>query len=262
MRPYFILFAVLASALSSFGHASHKMHEADICAVFNGCVDAEFMHVVKCISSGMDNELPRRFREQIGPVPGNHRLLGHCWTFGDAIPKRVLDVVEARYPGRKDDFIALWRDFANETITNVSRATGLPRKQSGALAALVHDVHLLGDRTPDNKLVDHVLTTKEIQRNIVKSAGVLWGKRSDVTANLAAATKAAYSRGDDEFSRAEELLAAMKDAGVGDSLLTLIAASNHAEVAVAEVAASPENGGARALFLPRNFHTSTLLFNP
>lgn len=262
MRPYFILFAVLASALSSFGHASHKMHEADICAVFNGCVDAEFMHVVKCISSGMDNELPRRFREQIGPVPGNHRLLGHCWTFGDAIPKRVLDVVEARYPGRKEDFISLWRDFANETITNVSRATGLPRKQSGALAALIHDVHLLGDRTPDNKLVDHVLTTREIQRNIVKSAGVLWGKHGDVTANLATATKAAYSKGEDEFSRAEELLAAMKEAGLGDSLLALIAASNHAEVAVAEVAASPENGGSRELFLPQNFRTSALLLTP
>lgn len=169
MRQCLLLFAALASALSSFGHASHKMHEADIFAVFNGCEDAEFKRIVRLISSGMDNELPRRFRMEIGSVPGNHHILGHCRTFGDAIPKRVLDAIEAKHPGRKDDFIALWRDFANETITEVSRATGLPRKQSGALAALIHDVHLLGDRTPDNKLVDHVLTTKEVQRNIVKS---------------------------------------------------------------------------------------------
>lgn len=262
MRPYFILFAVLASALSSFGHASHKMHEADICAVFNGCVDAEFMHVVKCISSGMDNELPRRFREQIGPVPGNHRLLGHCWTFGDAIPKRVLDVVEARYPGRKEEFISLWRDFANETITNVSRATGLPRKQSGALAALIHDVHLLGDRTPDNKLVDHVLTTREIQRNIVKSAGTIWGKRSDVTIRLAGMLKAAYSRGDDEFSRAEELLSAMKESKLGDSLLSMIASSRPVEVAVAKAPRPSENSHDQDLFLPQEFHASTLRYNP
>ena len=119
----------VAMALSLYAHASHKMHEADIFAVFRGCDDPEFKRIAKRISSGMDNELPRRFRAEIGSVPGNHRLLGHCWTFGDAIPRRVLDAVEQRHPGRKSDFIRLWQTFANEIIDDVSQATGLPRKQ-------------------------------------------------------------------------------------------------------------------------------------
>ena len=220
MRQALFLLGALV-ALSAYGHASHRMHEADIFAVFNGCDGLAFRRMAKRISSGMDNELPRRFRAEIGPVPGNHRILGHCWTFGDAIPCRVLEAIEARHPGRKADFIALWQAFANEAIDEVSQVTGLPRKQAGALAALIHDVHLLGDRTPDNTLVDNVLTTDEIRRNIVKSAGTIWGRNSEVARHLKDAGKTAYANGDDEFSRAERLLSMMKSAGLGAAFTTL-----------------------------------------
>ena len=212
-------------ALCAYGHASHKMHEADIFTVFAGYDTSSFRRVSKRISSGMDNELPRRFRAEIGPVPGNHRILGHCWTFGDAIPRRVLDAIEARHPGRKGDFIKLWQTFANEIIGEVSQATCLPRKQAGALAALIHDIHLLGDRTPDNKLVDHVLTTDEIRRNMVKCAGVLWGKGSEEAKRIASATKTARSRGTDEFTRAEAMLLALKEADLGFPTRLLLAKS-------------------------------------
>jgi len=205
-------------ALCAYGHASHKMHEADIFTVFAGYDTSSFRRVSKRISSGMDNELPRRFRAEIGPVPGNHRILGHCWTFGDAIPRRVLDAIEARHPGRKSDFIALWQTFANEVIDDVSQVTGLPSKQSSAVAALIHDVHLLGDRTPDNSLVDNVLTTEEIRCNIVKSAGIIWGRNSEVTHYLKDAGKVACASGGDEFTRAERLLFMMKNAGLGRAL--------------------------------------------
>ena len=220
---YILLLAVLASAQFAFAHASHKMHEADIFAVFNGCDDPGFRRIAKRISSGMDNELPRRFRAEIGSVPGNHRLLGHCWTFGDAIPRRVLDAVEQRHPGRKSDFIRLWQTFANEIIDDVSQATGLPRKQAGALAALIHDVHLLGDRTPDNTLVNHVLTTREIRRNVVKSAGVIWGRKNEVTLKLAKTLENIHSKEDDEFVRAEMLLSELKMLGLGYALSPLVA---------------------------------------
>ena len=222
MRSILTFFAVLASAQLAFAHASHKMHEADIFAVFNGCDDPEFKRIAKRISSGMDNELPRRFRAEIGVVPGNHRLLGHCWTFGDAIPRRVLNVVEQRHPGRRGDFIRLWQTFANEIIDDVSQATGLPRKQAGALAALIHDVHLLGDRTPDNRLVDYVLTTDEIRRNIVKCAGRLWGKQSEVVSRIENAIRVASSQSVEESERAEKMLLALKEQGIGNSVCSLL----------------------------------------
>lgn len=222
MRQYILLLAALASAQFAFAHASHKMHEADIFAVFNGCDDPGFKRIAKRISSGMDNELPRRFRAEIGSVPGNHRLLGHCWTFGDAIPRRVLDAVEQRHPGRKSDFIRLWQTFANEIIDDVSQATGLPRKQAGALAALIHDVHLLGDRTPDNTLVDHVLTTREIRRNVVKSAGVIWGRQGEVTMRLKDGLADAARGRAEESEAAQAMLESMKASGLGDSLKSIM----------------------------------------
>ena len=224
MKRALFLFGALA-VLSTYGHASRRMHVADIYAVFDGCDDLAFRRMAKRISSGMDNELPRRFRSEIGPVPGNHRILGHCWTFGDAIPRRVLDAIETRHPGRKVDFIALWQTFANEVVDEVSQVTGLTRKQSVALAALIHDVHLLGDRTPDNTLVDNVLTTDEIRRNIVKSAGTIWGRSSEVTRHLKDAGKIAYANGRDEFARAENLLSMMKSAGLGIALTSIMSVS-------------------------------------
>ena len=221
MKHILALLGVLAT-LSAYSHASHRMHEADIFAVFDGCDSPLFRRMAKRISSDMDNELPRRFREEIGSVPGNHRILGHCWTFGDAIPRRVLDAIEGRHPGRKSDFVALWQTFANEIIDDVSQTTRLPRKQAGALAALIHDVHLLGDRTPDNVLVDYVLTTDEIRRNIVKSAGIIWGRASQVTRHLEDAGKTAYANGYDEFTRAEGLLSMMKSVGLGYALSLLL----------------------------------------
>ena len=214
---------VCVSAMAAFGHASARMHEADINAVFAGCDTPEFKALVKKISSGMDSELPRRFRKEIGSVPGNHRLLGHCWTFGDAIPKRVMEVIEKKHPGRKNDFIKLWSEFASEVLDDASRASGLPRHRAGALAALIHDVHLLGDRTPDNKLVKDVLSVEEICRNIDKSASSIWGKNDDFTLILRAQMKVVISdRSLAEDERAVKILNFLKLGGCGFHLKPIL----------------------------------------
>jgi hypothetical protein len=107
----------------------------------------------------------------------------------------------------------------------VAQTTGLQRKQSGELAALTHDIRLLRDRTPDNTLVDYVLTTDEIRRNMVKSAGTLWGKRSDEAERIGNVLKAARARGAEESARAEEMLRALKEQNIGGSTRLLMAAS-------------------------------------
>ena len=173
---------------SASAHASARLHEADIRRVFDGYENPQFMRIVKSVSSGMDNELPKRFRAKIGSVPGNHRVLGHCWSFGDAIPRRVFEAIEKKHPGRSTDFVELWREFSTEIVANAQEITGYSRKDAQALVALIHDVHLLGDRTPDNKLMTYVLTPEEIAGNIIKEMNVLWpgdgGKKSALALEL------------------------------------------------------------------------------
>ena len=62
--------------------------------------------------TGIDHELPTMFREKIGGIPGNHRILGHGWGLNDAIPKQTLDYLRKAYPGREQEIINIWRGGA------------------------------------------------------------------------------------------------------------------------------------------------------
>ena len=70
-----------------------------------------------------------------------------------------------------------------------------------------------------------MLTTDEIRRNMVKSAGTLWGKRSDEAESIGNVLKAARARGAEESARAEEMLLALKEQNIGGSTRLLMAAS-------------------------------------
>lgn len=218
MKRFLSLLLVVIWATVAFAHASARLHEADIRNVFADAATPAFMRVAKAVSSGMDNELPRRFRARIGSVPGNHRILGHAWTFGDAIPKRVFERIEAKHPGSKDTFVGLWLEFSDELIGRAEKELGLDRKRAQALVALIHDVHLLGDRTSDNTLVDDVLTTSEIGRNIVKQGGVLWGKDSELMSEVRAGLVADEKAYSEEPRRAEEMLAFLSRSGLAGDI--------------------------------------------
>jgi hypothetical protein len=84
-----LLFFLLSTGLA-LAHSSAKLHFDDEATVFNGYGDCDnFKALVAAVSGGVDNELPKMFREQIGPVPGNHRILGHGWTLNASIPQKT-----------------------------------------------------------------------------------------------------------------------------------------------------------------------------
>jgi len=209
----FLVFGLLPNL--AFSHASARLHEKDINSVFAGYDNAYFPDIVRLVSSGMDNELPRRFRAEIGSVPGNHRMLGHCWSFGDAIPRRVFEVIERKHPGSSEAFIAMWRDFSQGIVLQISQKTGLNARQAQAFASLIHDVHLLGDRTSDNKLVDYVLTTKEISNNMIKAMRVLWPSEKAFATNVSALFQSIQKDYHAEAERAEVLLSTVAGLGFG-----------------------------------------------
>jgi hypothetical protein len=166
---------ILGVSVNAFAHASSSLHFDDAEAVFSGYGDDKsFKELFKVVSGGIDNDLPKMFRETIGPVPGNHRILGHGWTLNAAIPKKTMDKLLAKYPDKKDEIIALWAVFARNCIAKAEELTGLPKNQAKALASMIYDVHLIGDWGPKNKLLDDVLALDEIVNNFKKDCEVLF----------------------------------------------------------------------------------------
>ena len=161
------------------------MHYRDISCIFNGYGnDTAFRELSKEISSGIDSELPKLFKERFGKVPGNHRILGHGWTLNSSIPERILSELENTYPGQRAEFIDLWSKFAQKLTMRAEELTGLPPKQAKALATMMYDIHLLGDLEPDNTLVKYVLTPKEIVNDFNKNAEILFKNKPEYAKSI------------------------------------------------------------------------------
>lgn len=158
MKNILLLSCLLLSAGVLFGHPSAKIHFKDVATVFGGYGDdANFKDLVAVVSGGIDNDLCKAFKDSIGAVPGNHRILGHGWTLNAAIPKKTMDKLMKRYPAKKDDIIAVWAAFARNCIAKSEELTGLPKNQANAFASMIYDIHLIGDLEPDNKLLGDLL---------------------------------------------------------------------------------------------------------
>ena len=174
-RTLLYLSSFLLTACTALAHASAKLHYNDVATVFGGYGDdASFKELVTVVSGGIDNELPKMFREKVGSVPGNHRILGHGWTLNASIPKKTMDKLLKRYPDKKDDIIAIWATFARNCKAKSEELSGLPKNQANALASMIYDIHLIGDLEPDNKLLEDVLELGEIVKNYKKDAEELF----------------------------------------------------------------------------------------
>jgi hypothetical protein len=153
------------------------MHFKDVAAVFNGYGDDKsFKELFEVVSGGLDNKFPEMFRVAVGgSVPGNHRILGHGWTLNAAIPKDILEKLEAgKNHGKKKEIIEAWAEFARGCIAKSEELSGLPKNQANALASIIYDVHLVGDLEPENKRIDIVLELGEIVKNIEKDCETLF----------------------------------------------------------------------------------------
>lgn len=160
-------------------HPEAIMHIRDMSAVFEGYgQDEGFRKITERMSTGIDHELPRMFREKIGPLPANHRILGHAWSLDGPIDRETLNMLERAYPGRKADIMRIWADWVNDTVKCVEQATGLPKTKAKSLAALLLAIHQLGDLEPDNSLLDSVKDLPELAKDIKKQIGKLLGEDS------------------------------------------------------------------------------------
>jgi hypothetical protein len=176
----------LILAGQALAHSSAKEHFEDVSTVFAGySEDKGFKELFKAVSGGIDNELPKMFREKVGAVPGNHRILGHGWTLNAAIPKKTMDKLLKRYPDKKDDIIAIWATFARDCKAKAEELSGLPKNQANALASMIYDIHLVGDLEPDNKLLEDVLELSEIVKNFKKDADELFQNKPEYSSLIA-----------------------------------------------------------------------------
>jgi hypothetical protein len=170
-----LILSVVVFTQSLVHASSGTMHRKDSEAVFNGYGDDKsFKELFNSVSGGLDNKLPEMFRASVGSVPGNHRVLGHGWTLNAAIPKATLEKLEKDNHGKKKEIIAVWAEFSRGCIAKSEELSGLPKKQAGALASIIYDVHLVGDLEPDNKIIEPVLELGEIVKSIEKDCETLF----------------------------------------------------------------------------------------
>ena len=177
MKRYFSILFACTYLLSypCYGHESELLHKKDFQKILCGYGrDISFDELSKVINTGVDHDLPTIFRNKIGTIPANHRILGHGCSLGAPIPEEILVELERTYPGRRGEIIDIWARFSEDTVEKVMRLTNLPKKQAGALAGILHNVHLLGDYEPDNTAIKYVLKPNDAAKNIIKDCRELF----------------------------------------------------------------------------------------
>lgn len=185
MRFFILLFLCLLTYYSHISYAYIEIgHRADFKRIFNGYGDENFQRLSKAINTGIDADLTDLFRKELGPLKGNHRILGHGWTLNDSIPKDVLEKLEVQYPGQKDKIINVWRKHVTTTINKTMSLTGLPKSQATALAGILYDIHLLGDWEPGNIITEHLLSPEDIKKNLVKNSKELFKNNNKIAPEI------------------------------------------------------------------------------
>lgn len=145
--------------------------------VLEGVSGENISSLYKTITKGIDYDFYELFRKKIGPVRGNHRIIGH-WGFEGSIPFEYEPWHSALAPYSRNEVINLWRQYANELVDDAVRKTGLPRKQAQGLVGLLYNTHLIDDRVPGNIIVDPVIKPDFIIRDIEKNLHRLFGNNS------------------------------------------------------------------------------------
>ena len=175
-----VVFACLVAAimpLIGLGHPSESLHFYDQAEAF-GLYSrrSQPFHAVCKAVNGCDSALPnmyyKRFRVKL--TPKEHRFLGHN-LLGGAIPDTSIDFLyekacKAGYKGTRKEFAAILgrmnAEYREGIIKVAMETLGLRRKEAEALVHILHDIHLLGDLTPENKIIQTIPKLAEIVHDI------------------------------------------------------------------------------------------------
>lgn len=176
MRKLFsgLLVCILFFAGTCLAHSGAE-HVAQYKVIFNGFgASPDFAALVDYVNKAVDTDMPEAFRAQGLKVPGNHRILGHAHAFNAPIPRETLNELLAANPGKKEEIIKVISE-TNKRLTRLAQLhTGLPKAQASALVSIIHNIHLLGDYEPSNRLVSYVLKPQDAAKNIIRECEVLF----------------------------------------------------------------------------------------
>lgn len=169
--------AFLAMGILAHAHPNASLHHKDLDIFLGGYKGTPLGQIAYEVSDSIDNEMVAWFRQKYGSIPGNHRILSHGHTLGDAIPRDLLDAIAEKY-GKEavDDVIRQQQEVAGKYLKRIMETTGLPRKQSSALLRQFSNSHLLGDLMEDNKLTNLVKDFDSICESEIKIVDDLFGR--------------------------------------------------------------------------------------
>ena len=177
MRLIWLLALVTAMPFAGFCHPSEALHFQDQAAAFGLYTRSSrpFHDVCKAVN-GCDSALPNMFYKRFGIKlsPRDHRYLGHN-LLGGAIPKTSIDYLyekacSAGFQGTRKEFAAILgrmnAEYKNGVVKLAMKTLGLEQKEAESLVHILHDIHLLGDLTPENKVIQTIPKFAEIVHDI------------------------------------------------------------------------------------------------
>ena len=183
-RFAFFLVAEMLLPLAGSCHPKEVLHFRDQAAVFGVGTRGvpEFRAVCKAVN-GCDSALKNMFEKSFGVrlTPNDHRYIGHNLLAG-AIPDTSIDYLyvkacSAGFDGTRKDFAArlgrLNAKFKEGIVKVAMQKMTLNRKEATALVCILHDIHLLGDLTPDNSRIQTIPKYGEIVHDIKMKLGDL-----------------------------------------------------------------------------------------
>lgn len=180
-----VLAVGLLTVFNLLAHPKESMHFSDQAAVFGLKTrgSASFHQVCKAVN-GVDSALPNMFakRFKVKLNANDHRYLGHN-LLGGSMPDTSIDylynkaVEKGGYTGTRKEFAAILGRMNAEYKQGVVRLTqttlNLSEKEATSLVEIIHDIHLIGDLTPDNKRIQTIPKLQEIIHDIKVKAGDL-----------------------------------------------------------------------------------------
>ena len=170
-------FSVAFLPLAGTCHPKESLHFRDQAAVFGLGTRGvpEFRAVCRAVN-GCDSALKNMFERTFGArlTPNDHRYIGHNLLAG-AIPGTSIDYLYVKacavgFSGSRKDFAArlgrLNAKFKDGVVKVAMQKLALDRKGATALVCILHDIHLLGDLTPDNSRIQTIPKYTEIIHDI------------------------------------------------------------------------------------------------
>jgi len=189
MKRLIVLLMVACAAGWGFCHGDKSVHADDMLKVFDGYADDNLKAFYERFSSTIDigaNSIEKQVRKCLAerypdkPIKlTKHRYIAHSWIYGGDIPD--LSLIESRYPGCRDDVVAIWRKFNKDSNSFIKSEFGLEYSPwiANAYCAMLYYTHLLGDWDPsDNADFDYLMPPKEIVKHLTKACREMFGRSS------------------------------------------------------------------------------------